>query len=129
MTREQRAERGGVREADMVDRVAEAIAGKCECREEDWLRNEQARAAMTAMRDPTNIMWDGLARSIMMWLDMQPRTPRMLFQHLKRTGVAVPQWLRDEPEMKRLDHVPSKGTRCVLIYRAMIDAALQDDVA
>jgi hypothetical protein len=83
-----------------------------------------ARAAIEAMAEPTDAMWDGLARSIMMWLDMEPRTPRALFQHLKRSGRGIPKWLTDEPEMQRLDHVPSKGTRCVIIYRAMIDAVL-----
>lgn len=67
----------------------------------------------------TEAMWGGLARDIMMWLDMSPKTPRALFKHLERIGREVPQWLRDEPEMKHLDHVPSKGTRCVLIYKAM----------
>jgi len=72
---------------------------------------------------PTEAMWGGLARAIMMWLDMAHRTPRNLFQHLERSGHEIPQWLRDEPELKNLDHVPSKGTRCAIIYRAMIEAA------
>jgi len=72
---------------------------------------------------PTEIMWGGLARQIILWMDMHPKTPRALFDHLRRSGHDVPQWLRDEPEMQNLDHVPSKGTRAVLIYRAMLAAA------
>jgi hypothetical protein len=81
--------------------------------------------ALVAMpRVPTEVQWDGLARAIMMWLDMHPKTPRALFQHLKASGRDIPEWLRDEDEMKALDHVPSKGTRCVLIYRAMVEDEL-----
>jgi hypothetical protein len=75
---------------------------------------------------PTEPMWSGLARDIMMWLDMHDgpgTTPRNLFLHLERLGREVPQWLRDEPEMKALDHVPSKGTRVTIIYKAMLSAA------
>lgn len=76
---------------------------------------------------PPEEMWDGLARDMMMWLDMnQGRpTPRTLFEHLKRAHTPIPQWLIDEPEMKNLDSVPSKGTRVVIIYKAMLDAHLQ----
>lgn len=83
-----------------------------------------AEAAIKAMREPTDEQWDGLARQIVMWMDMQPKTPMALFTHLDRAGYEIPKWLSDEPEMKSLDHVPSKGTRAVLIYKAMIDAAL-----
>jgi hypothetical protein len=31
--------------------------------------------------------------------------------------------MQDESEMKNPDHVPSKGTRAVLIYRAFLEAA------
>ena len=71
---------------------------------------------------PTEAQWGGLARAIMMWLDMGDKTPRALFKHLEMLGRPIPQWLRDEPEMQHLDHVPSKGTRCVLIYKAMQEA-------
>jgi hypothetical protein len=65
--------------------------------------------------------WDGLPRQIMMWLDMEPKTPDTLFKHLERSGYEIPQWLLDEPEMRQRDHVPSKGTRCVILFRAMLD--------
>ena len=73
---------------------------------------------------PTEDQWGGLARDIMMWFDMYDgcsATPEKLFLHLKRRGRDIPQWLLDEPEMKNLNHVPSKGTRCTIIYRAMIE--------
>lgn len=74
-------------------------------------------------KEPTEAQWGGLARDIMMWLgfDGQP-TPRRLFDHLGRLGRDIPQWLRDEPEMQSLDRVPSKGTRCMIIYRAMLES-------
>jgi hypothetical protein len=63
---------------------------------------------------PTEAMWDGLARDIMMWLDMTPKTPRALFKHLERTGREIPDWLRNEPEMQALDHVPSRAADGVI---------------
>lgn len=73
---------------------------------------------------PTEDQWGGLARDMTMWLDMDGRkTAGSLFKHLERCGTSIPQWLRDEPEMKNLDHVPSKGTRVTVIYRAMLQAA------
>lgn len=71
---------------------------------------------------PTEEMWGGLARQIMMWLDFDGRpTPESLLKHLERCAEEIPQWLRDEPEMQNPNHVLSKGTRCVLLYRAMVD--------
>lgn len=81
--------------------------------------------AMTAPWQPTEKMWSGLARDIIMWMDMfsgPNLTPRNLFLNLERAGRPLSQdhWLRDEPEMKALDHVPSKGTRAAIIYKAML---------
>lgn len=75
--------------------------------------------------EPVEAQWSGLARDIMMWISMYPgsgMTPRSLFQHLELMGHEIPQWLRDEPEMQSLNHVPSKGTRAVIIYKAMVAA-------
>lgn len=80
---------------------------------------------VVAPLQPNEDQWGGLARDMMMWLDMNgpgEKTPRALFKHLKRLGREVPQWLRDEPEMQSMDHVPSKGTRCAIIYKAMLAA-------
>ena len=76
--------------------------------------------------EPIEEQWNGLARAIMMWMSMfsgSSLTPRNLFDHLTRCGQQIPQWLKDEPEMQALDHVPSKGTRCCIIYKAMIEAS------
>lgn len=72
-------------------------------------------------------VWDGLPRQLIMWMDMEPKTSRALFNHLEQSGYEVPQWLRDEPEMQSLDHVPSKGTRSVLVFKA-ICAAMADEL-
>jgi hypothetical protein len=78
---------------------------------------------------PTEEQWGGLARDIIMWMDCYEgggnKTPRNLFKHLEALGRKVPQWLRDESEMKNLDSVPSKGTRAAIIYRAMLEVAPQ----
>ena len=79
---------------------------------------------ITVPKIPTEDQWGGLSRSIMMWLDMyegSSKTPKNLFKHLELSGVKVPAWLKDEPEMKNLDSVLSKGTRCAIIYRAMLE--------
>ena len=71
-------------------------------------------------REPTEAQWDGLARDLITWHEVGNRTPRALFYYLKMLRREIPNWLRDEPEMQALDHVPSKGTLAALIYRAMI---------
>lgn len=89
---------------------------------------QAAVVALEALREPTKPMWIGLARDIVMWMDAYPgagMTPRNLFTHLDRIGRDIPAWLRDEPEMMSLDHVPSKGTRAAVIWRAMIEDALE----
>lgn len=75
---------------------------------------------------PSEEVWGGLARAIMMALDMGALTPCAMFEHLERTTDEIPDWLRNEPEMQALDHVPSKGTRCVIIYRAMLEASRRE---
>lgn len=77
---------------------------------------------------PSGAAWGGLARDVIMWLDIyQERTPRSLLKHLDRVGAEIPMWLLDEPEMKNLDHALSKGTRAVIIYRAMLQDAPSAD--
>lgn len=75
--------------------------------------------------EPDESQWGGLARKIIMAWDMGCDTPRKLFGYLGSSGNPIPQWLQDEPEMQNLAHVPSKGTRAAIIYRAMIEAAPQ----
>lgn len=76
-------------------------------------------------KEPTETQWSGLTRAIVMWMDMSngPKLPRDLLNHLERSGQDIPQWLRDEPEMQNLDHSMGKGSRAVLIYKAMLAAA------
>lgn len=91
------------------------------------LRAALARRAIAAMREPSEAMWSGLARDIIMWMDTGGRkTPRSLFEHLDLIGRDVPEWLKNEAEFGNLDHVPSKGTRAVIIFRAMVEAALAE---
>lgn len=87
---------------------------------------DRERKLREALWTPREAAWSGLARDLMMAFDMGCRTPREIFQHLDRCGKLIPQWLRDEGEMKHLDHVPSKGTRAVIIYRAMLEPAMAD---
>jgi hypothetical protein len=78
-------------------------------------------ASITVPLDAPEAMWTGIPRMIMLWLDFNQPTPRKLFDLLRRTGHDVPEWMKAEGELQAKDHVPSKGTRCVLIYRAMLE--------
>lgn len=79
-------------------------------------------AVLDAMQEPSEAVWDGLPRDLIMWMDMEPKTPRGLFRHLKLCRGKVPEWLTKEPEMGSLDHTVSKGSRAVLVYKAMLAA-------
>lgn len=113
----------------LTDQITALLAADPACN--GRVTGETVRAiaglVVDAIRDPTEAQWGGLARQIIFWMDMQPKTPRALFKHLERSGWEIPQWLRDEPEMRNLDHTVSKGTRAVLVYRAMIDAIERGD--
>lgn len=81
-------------------------------------------------KEPAEGMWGGLARDLIMWMDMHQRpTYKNLFKHMGMVGRDLPQELFDAPiaQLKDLDHVPAKGTRAVLIYRAMIAASQKED--
>lgn len=73
--------------------------------------------------EPTEDQWGGLTRKIIAAWDFGCKTPRSMFKFLEQSGYEIPQWMREEHEMKSLDHVPSKGTRAFLIYKAMLEAA------
>lgn len=77
-------------------------------------------------REPTQGMYLGLARDIIMWRDMSNPTGKALHEHLKRSGKTMPNWLK--AEIPDTSHVPSKGTVAVCIYKAMLDAAPNTDV-
>ena len=71
--------------------------------------------------EPTKTQWGFLARDIILWMEMDRPTPEKLFKHLKMLGREIPNWLINEHEMKNMGAVPSKGTRAVLIYKAMLE--------
>lgn len=93
--------------------------------ERDRLKQQLREAEARAVPEiPTEAMWGGMARDAMMWLSFNRPTAGALLKHFEMLGHEIPQWLRDEPEMQSADHVPSKGTRAVIIWRLMYEAAL-----
>lgn len=76
--------------------------------------------------DPAEVQWAGLARDLMMWMDMchgsdtRP-TGKRLYSHLNMKYDTIPAWLYDL--IPDIDHVPSKGARVSAIYRAMVEAS------
>lgn len=84
---------------------------------------EMALREQLAQRDLiTEAMWSGLARDLFLAWDMGCKTPAQIFDHLDRCLRTIPLWLREEPEMQNLDHTVSKGTRAVIVYKAMREA-------
>ena len=79
--------------------------------------------------EPTEAQWSGLARDIMFVLRQERPTPKKLFYHLTQLGHTLPNWMADETELRdpASDHVISKGTCCVLIYKAMLTAAAKGE--
>jgi hypothetical protein len=74
---------------------------------------------------PTLEQWSGLARAIVWWMRSYPsnkHTPATLAEHLSNLGLEIPVWMGDEAELRAKDHVISKGTVAVLIYKAMLAA-------
>lgn len=73
-----------------------------------------------APREPTEAMWGGLARDLVLWQRFKNPTGRALYEHLIMLGRTIPDWLTKE--IGDLDHVPPKGTVATCIYKAMIEA-------
>jgi hypothetical protein len=72
---------------------------------------------------PTRDMWgDDLVRWVIRWCGYDRPTPKALLTDLRLGYGKIPLWLEAEAEMQDQDHVVSKGTRAVLIYRAMLAA-------
>lgn len=72
--------------------------------------------------EPTEEMWSGLARAIVMWCQFDaPHYGSKLHQHLKMSGETIPDWLLEE--IPDIDHTPPKGTVAACIYKAMVEAA------
>jgi hypothetical protein len=114
----------GVDEA-MVERAVEALDFN------DHLSyRRMALAALTAAlgdthcvvpKEPSEAMWGGLARAIVMWTRFSRPSEQALLRHLKASGETIPDWL--SAECRDVDHVPPKGSVAVWIYRAMIAAS------
>jgi hypothetical protein len=80
-------------------------------------------------REPTDRELDGLARAIMLWMDMDERkTPDNLRAHLKNMGEQTPEWMSKILATVEGCHVMPKGMRCLLVYKAMIAAAEKSKV-
>jgi hypothetical protein len=69
---------------------------------------------------PTEAMWGGLARDIIMWTRFDRPSQRSLLKHLASVGTQIPDWLA--AECRDIDHVPPKGSVAAWVYRAMLDA-------
>jgi hypothetical protein len=73
--------------------------------------------------EPTKVMWgDDLVRVIIRWMREGTCTPKRLYKDMESCGIAIPDWMVKEQELAALDHVVSKGTCAVLVYKAMLDA-------
>lgn len=71
--------------------------------------------------EPTEEQWGGLARHLIMWMQMSERqSAKSLNTHYKRfVGHTLPDWLLKEIGNVESDHQLPKGTLAVLIYKAM----------
>lgn len=78
------------------------------------------------MQEPTRDSWSGLARDIMMGLDLGMAKGVSMRQHLHACGTPIPDWLEEELSRNGGGHHMSKGTRCVLIFKAMRDQLLRE---
>lgn len=80
-------------------------------------------AFMERLEEPSEAMWNGLARDIVMWERMYASRPtgELLHEHLRNCGTPMPDWLKEE--IADHDSVPPKGTVAVVIFKAMIEEA------
>lgn len=67
--------------------------------------------------EPTEEMWGGLARQIVLWDRFNDRSGYTLHRNLKATGHEVPEWLAKE--IPATTQVPPKGTVAACIWKAM----------
>ena len=78
--------------------------------------------------DPTEEQWGGLARDIMMAFDLGGKSPASLLANMRFSWEDLPEWMRKELHDPESTAVLSKGTRAVLIYRAMLAAAIDGGI-
>ena len=77
--------------------------------------------------EPTVDQFGGMARDVIQWMrftDSKDQHSESLVKWLKDMGNEIPDWLYSEPEINHLSkHVLSKGTIAAIIYKAMLEAA------
>lgn len=77
--------------------------------------------------EPTPDQFGGMARDIIQWLrftESKNQHSESLVKWLKDMGNEIPAWLYGESEINNLSkHVISKGTIAAIIYKAMLEAA------
>ena len=77
--------------------------------------------------EPTMDQFGGMARDIIQWLrftESKNQHSDSLVKWLRDMGNEIPAWLYSESEINHLSkHVISKGTIAAIIYKAMLDAA------
>jgi hypothetical protein len=72
-------------------------------------------------RQPTEAMWSGIARQIILWDRSANPRGETLYRQLTMTGCPIPDWLREE--IPNTGQCPPKGTVAACIWKAMIDAS------
>ena len=77
--------------------------------------------------EPTAEQFGGMARDIIQWMrftESKNQHSDSLVKWLKDMGNEIPAWLYSESEINHLSkHVISKGTIAAIIYKAMLEAA------
>lgn len=107
-----------VRELSLVTRIELALSGKM-ADPAEHLRALIPPGWRLAPWEPTEAMWCGLARQLIMWHDLGRPSVANLREHLDNCGEEWPAWMDGEGELTG-EGVPSKGTRATLIYKAML---------
>ena len=77
--------------------------------------------------EPAVEQFGGMARDVIQWMrftESKNQHSESLVKWLKDMGNEIPEWLYSEPEINHLSkHVISKGTIATIIYKAMLEAA------
>lgn len=77
--------------------------------------------SVSAPFDPTEEQWGGLARQLILAYQLNFIESTSLIRFLNMTGCRIPDWLANDVEVATSKGVLSKGTRAVLVYKAMLD--------
>ena len=77
--------------------------------------------------EPNPAQFGGMARDVIQWMrftESKNQHSESLVKWLKDMGNEIPAWLYSDPEINHLSkHVISKGTIAAIIYKAMLEAA------